>query len=338
MLSISEIDVSTIFVQILILFALAFIGFGAAKSNYLPQNSAEVLSKFVVRVSMPMTILSKMLTADFSKEDYQNGIKLYLLAITFLAMTFFLACLVTKGLRISETAKNVYKMQAMFGNVIFFAFPLFLALFGDVGIIYALFFNMGNDTFLWTLGVFLANRHKGGSFRNNVRHLINANTITFAVGLLLMLTGVGRIMENSSYAVCSVFYRVVSSVAAMVGSATSPLSMIFIGMILAGIQFSREKSAGKWMALTLLSFQKLLFFPLCAIPLLLAFRDFLGESVVLITVLQLAMPVGTLTASLASEYGSDYEFAAQGILITTVFSLGTMPLVVWILQKCSSFI
>lgn len=111
MLSISEIDISTIFIQILILFVLAFIGFGAAKSNYLPKSSAEVLSKFVVRVSMPMTILSKMLTADFTKEDYQNGIKLYVLAIVFLTLAFLLACLVSKGLRISETAKNVYKCR-----------------------------------------------------------------------------------------------------------------------------------------------------------------------------------------------------------------------------------
>ena len=90
------------------------------------------------------------------------------------------------------------------------------------------------------------------------------------------------------------------------------------------------------MALSLLSFQKLLLFPLCAIPILLAFRDFLGESVILITVLQLAMPVGTLTASLAAEYESDYVFAAQGVLITTVLSLGTMPLVTWVLQQCAS--
>ena len=51
-------------------------------------------------------------------------------------------------MKLEDKSRNVYSMQTLFGNVIFFAFPLFEALFGDIGVLYALFFNIGNDLLL----------------------------------------------------------------------------------------------------------------------------------------------------------------------------------------------
>ncbi len=323
MISFSGIDISTIFVQILILYILAFIGFGSAKSGILPENSSMVLSKFVMKISMPCTILSKMISSDFSKEDYFNGIKLYFIAIIFLTLTYLISCLVTKTLKVDDTTSNVYKLQSMFGNVIFFAFPLFTALFGDVGVIYALFFNMGNDTFLWTVGVWLANKHKGGNFKENVKHLLNVNTIAFVLGVAIMLTGLNDILKGTF----------VSDIFSSIGATTSPLSMIFIGMVLAGVKL--KDFTGKKNVLTLgsLAVQKLLILPLMSTFILLLFKDFLGEATVIIAIMQLSMPVGTMTVSLAAESGSNYKFAAAGVMFTTILSIITMPLVVWVL-KC----
>lgn len=321
--SLSEINISTIFIQILILYILALIGFGSARSGLLPENSSVVLSKFVMKISMPCTILHKMISADFTGEDYLNGIKLYFIAIIFLSLTLVFSCIVTKAGKLEDMTANVYKMQSMFGNVIFFAFPLFTALFGDMGVIYALFFNMGNDTFLWTIGVYLANRHKGGSILRNAKHLLNANTVSFVLGIIIMLTGAGDFLQGSF----------IEEVFSSVGSTTSPLSMIFIGMVLAGIKIKEFTSKKNIITMGALSVQKLLLVPILSIPVLLMFKDFLGEATIIIAVMQLAMPVGTLTVSLAAEYGSDYKFAAEGVMFTTILSIITMPVVVWVL-KC----
>lgn len=323
MLSISNIEISTIFTQILILYIFALIGFCAAKSGLFPSNASQVLSKFVMKISMPATILSKMIVSDFTWDDYKNGMKLYVIALIFLSISFFIACLFTKKANLMPATANVYKMQAMFGNVIFFAFPLFMALFGNQGILYALFFNMGNDTFLWTIGVYLANHHKGGDIKSNIKHLLNINTFSFIAGLIIMLTGIGGILRVSF----------AETVLTSVGNITSPMSMIFIGMVLAGINLKIFTTGKKILSLCVLSFQKLLLIPFISIPIFILMKDFLGESTILIAVMQLSMPVATLTVSIAAEYGSDYEFAAAGVLCTTIFSILTMPLVVWVL-KC----
>lgn len=323
MIFLSEIDISTIFIQILILYILALIGFGSAKSGLLPENSSVVLSKFVMKISMPCTILSKMISSDFTKEDYFNGVKLYFIAIIFLSFTLIVSCVVSKIGKMDDMTANVYKMQSMFGNVIFFAFPLFTALFGDVGVIYALFFNMGNDTFLWTIGVWLANRHKGGSLLQNAKHLLNINTIAFVVGVIIMITGANDILRGTF----------ISEIFSSIGATTSPLSMIFIGMVLAGVKLKDFISRKNIITLGELSLQKLLLVPVLSTFILLLFKDFLGEATIIIAVMQLSMPVGTLTVSLAAEYGSDYKFAAAGVMFTTILSIITMPAVVWVL-KC----
>ncbi|MBE7056524.1 MAG: AEC family transporter [Ruminococcaceae bacterium] len=323
MISFSGIDISTIFVQIVILYILALIGFGSTKSGLLPENASVVLSKFVMRISMPCTILSKMISSDFTKEDYLNGIKLYFIAIVFLTITFFISCGATKAIKPGDAVSNVYKMQSMFGNVIFFAFPLFTALFGDVGVVYALFFNMGNDTFLWTIGVWLANKHKGGNFLQNAKHLVNVNTIAFVTGVIVMLSGLNTYLQGSF----------ISEIFSSIGATTSPLSMIFIGMVLAGVKIKEFAGKKNLVSLAALSLQKLLLLPLISIGILLLFKDFLGEATIIIAVMQLSMPVGTLTVSLAAEYESDYKFAAAGVMFTTILSIITMPLVVWVL-KC----
>ena len=323
MMSISHIEIPTVFTHILVLYIFVGIGFGSAKSGLFPENASQVLSRFVIRISMPATILSKMISADFTGEDYRNGGKLFVIALAFLGLTLLLACLVTRLLGLSEITANVYKMQAMFGNVIFFAFPLFLALFGDRGILYALFFNMGNDALLWTVGIWLASRHRGGGIKESIRHLLNINTFAFAGGLILMATGVGAVLRDTF----------IDTVLSSIGATTSPLSMIFVGMVLAGIPLKTFVTGKNFLALSALTLQKLLLVPLLSIPILLAVKEFLGEETILIAVMQLSMPTATLAVSLTAEYDSDYRFAAAGVLSTTVFSILTMPLVVWVL-KC----
>ena len=46
-----------------------------------------------------------------------------------------------------------------------------------------------------------------------------------------------------------------------------------------------------------------------------------------VMMLMFGMPVGSMTAMLAQEYGGDYELASQGVTITTLLAVVTMPVV-----------
>lgn len=327
-MTIESISINDIITQTLILFLLIGLGYLFAKTKYLPESTGVVLSKMVIKVAMPATILVKMLGSTFTKEDYINGIYLYFSAIIFLLMTLGISSLVTRVMKLPDKTSNVYGIQAMFGNVAFFALPLFLVLFGEEGVIYAMFFNMGNDTLLWSVGIFLLNKHKEVSFKKNLKHMINANTIAFVIGIVFMVTGLNKVLVNSKY-----FFSVYSTID-NVANITTPLSMIFIGIILAGIKLNLSEVKKK-IPVLVLSFQRLVFVPLISIAIfaLLNTYNLVSESVILITVLQLAMPIGTLTASLAMEYDSDYIFATEGVFISTILSILSLPIISILLKS-----
>ncbi|NLN05846.1 MAG: AEC family transporter [Clostridiaceae bacterium] len=321
-MTIASISISDIITQTLILFFLIGLGYLFAKTKYLPEFSGVVLSKLVIKVAMPATILVKILGADFTREDYINGIYIYVFAILFLLLTLAISLFASRVMKLPDKTEGVYAIQAMFGNVAFFALPLFLVLFGEEGVIYAMFFNMGNDTLLWSIGVFLVNRHKERDVKKNLKHMINANTIAFVLGILLMVTGINKVLLDSKY-----FFSIYTTMDYVAGI-TTPLSMIFIGFILAGIKL-RVREFRKKVPILVLSIQRLLLVPILSMALFYLLYGFglIKESVVLITVLQLAMPIGTLTASLAMEYESDYFFATEAVFVSTLLSILTLPLI-----------
>lgn len=321
---IENLDTRTILTQILILFLLAAIGYISGKTGYLPEKTGLVTSKLVIRITMPALILSKMLSADFSADNYFDGLKLMGIAFGFLLLIYIFTLPFTKMMKLPDKSRHIYSMQTLFGNVIFFAFPLFQALFGDIGVIYALFFNIGNDLLLWTLGVYLAGRHKGGGFKNGLKHIFNANMIMFLVGTVLVLTKVSDKLKGG----------VLFQTADMIGKATSPLSMIFIGLVLAGAKTGFFKNIGKKFIVIMMSAQKLLIAPiLIGAALLFAVKQgWISDVVMMVAVLQFAMPVGTLTVSIAAEYDSDYEMAAEGVFASTLLSIVTLPLIAYLIK------
>ena len=320
---IEYLDTGTILSQILVLFILAAIGFVSGKTGYLPEKAGTVVSKLVMRVTMPALILSKMLSADFSADNYFDGLKLVAVALVTLLLIFAVTRPFTRLMKIPDKSRNVYCMQSLFGNVIFFAFPLFQALFGDIGVLYALFFNVGNDILLWTLGIYLAGKHKGGGFGNALKHILNMNMIMFIIGLILVLSNLSAKLEGG----------VVYQTADMIGKATSPLSMIFVGLVMASSK-GLFKNLGKKMLSIVLALQKQIIVPVLAglVMLFAVKQGWISDVVMMIAVMQLAMPVGTLTVSIAAEYDSDYEMAADNVFVSTLLSIITLPLIAYLLK------
>ena len=306
---IDHLNTGTILTQILILFLLAAIGYVSGKTGYLPEKTGFVTSKLVMRITMPALILSKMLSADFSADNYFDGLKLMGIAFVFLLLIYVFTLPFTKIMKLEDKSRNVYSMQTLFGNVIFFAFPLFEALFGDIGVLYALY---------------LAGKHKGGGIANGLKHIFNANMIMFLVGTVLVLTKVSEKLRGG------VLYQTVD----MIGAATSPLSMLFIGLVLAGAKSGFFKNMGKKLVVVMMSVQKLLIAPILigAILLFAVKQGWISDVVMMVAVMQFAMPAGTLTVSIAAEYDSDYEMAAQGVFVSTLLSIVTLPLIAYLIK------
>jgi hypothetical protein len=108
----------------------------------------------------------------------------------------------------------------------------------------------------------------------------------------------------------------------IIGSVTTPLAMLVVGALLATLPAARL--AGDW-RIYFISALRLLVFPVLAFVLL---TPFVTDKLLLsVTVLLIAMPVAANSVLLSEEYRVDSTLASQGVFISTVLCLATIPLI-----------
>lgn len=322
-------EVEIILKQILILTLLGVTGFAAGKGKFLPENSHKYISALILKITMPFLIFTTMGNYSFTGETLKNGFLIFVLGIFFILLGGFISLGPCKLLGIREKTKNIYIAQSMFGNVIFMAYPLLKAMYGDEGIVYAIFFNIANDAILWTLGVYLFNRHNTENWKDNLSHLVNPNTLAFMGGLLIiLLKGIFNFENTLVYkSIWDIFYSAFYNL----GHITIYLSMIFIGLILSGVRLRGIKDIFDRAIYLVYSLFKLIIVPVAAILFFKATGNFFDLFVKRIVALQLAMPASTIVSALALEYDSDYNAATEGIFVSTILSIFTLPLIVYLL-------
>lgn len=322
-------EIQIIINQIIILTLLGITGFAAGKTKYLPEDSHKYISSLILKITMPFLIFTTMGNYSFTRETLTNGLYIFIFAFVFILAGGFIAKGQCRVLGIREKTENIYIAQSMFGNVIFMAYPLIKAMYGDIGIVYAIFFNIANDTILWTIGVYLFNRHNTKSWKDNMSHLINPNTLAFLAGIAIIL--VKSLFKIERFEAYNAFWNIFYSTFNSLGHTTVYLSMLFIGLILATIEIKGISDIlSKWRFLVYSVF-KLLIIPVAAIVLFKLTGGFFDQFVKKIVVLQLAMPASTIVSALALQYDSDYKAATEGIFISTILSVFTLPFIVYLL-------
>ena len=324
-------EVSAIIYQIIILTLLGATGYIAGKKKVLPADTHKYISALILKITMPFLLFTTMGNYSFTSDTLKNGLLISVFGALFVLISGLIGLVSTKLFGIKDKAKNVYIASSMFGNVIFMAYPLIRAMYGDngdMGIVYAIFFNIANDAILWTVGVYLFNKHKATSWKENLSHLINPNIIAFLGGFVII--GLKQFFHIDQYPMYSKAWDIVYSAFNGLGHTTIYLSMIFIGLILANIKINGIKYLiSRWRFL-FFSLSKLLIVPLIA---LLFFSLFNFDSnVVKIVVVQLGMPAATIVSALALQYDSDYNTATEGVFFSTILSVFSLPLLVYLIS------
>lgn len=316
--------------QIAVMALLAFIGWLAGKTGYLPEKSGMYVSRIVIRITAPALIVSTMASYDFTPRTITDGIWIGICAFVFILFSFAVGSLTSSLLKLKDAAANVYRAHSMFGNVGYLALPLFKFLFGEKGLVYAVFFVIVHDTLVWTIGVYLLNKHKGQRWKENLKHLLNANMISFALGLFFALINLQSYVKAN--AGVSLIYDTLFNTLNPLGNTTLALIMLFIGLTLAESSLGSFKDIIKKYPSFILAFFKLLVIPCIAFLVLFSIGGFLDPFVRVIVILELAMPCATIIPALAVQYGSDHVFAADNVIITTIFSMVTLPLVLYFIN------
>ena len=298
----------TIVSQQLFVFAAYFcLGIVCIKFKIFDKASLNALSKFIINITIPATILCNILSGP-DRNDLITALPIFVIYLASFLLLFFLNFMIVKLFRFETKKENIYKALATFSNAGFMGIPLILSLFKERGAILMSLCMVIDQVMLWTLGVKLTSNTKI-STSQNLKKFINPALISIFISLL----GV------------SLNFKVPVSLQLLlkpVGAMTPVLSLLYIGGLCC---YSDIKKYFNCFEIYMIIIFKMIIFPVtiwftlqhCPIP-----TDII-KTVVLLT----SLPSMTSIAILAKKYENHDEYAIAVVLITTLASLVTVPLV-----------
>ncbi|MEE4196075.1 MAG: AEC family transporter [Bacteroidales bacterium] len=307
--------------QILILALLALVGVVATKLKVITEQVKNSIAALVFNITLPFLIITSVSHVEINKEILNNSILVFILSSVAITLLFFIGRISGKILTLPQKKRNIHLLHTMFGNVAFLGYPLFSALFpGGEGLLYAIIYHLTQDVFIWTIGVFVFNNTKKVKFTRNLKHLLNPNTVSFALGTLMLALGI----QFPDY-IYKPFYGL--------GQTTLYIAMLYIGAVLAQNPMMK---AFKKPEIYALSFNKMILVPFLLILLIEALQGFtgfhIGEVARTVVVMQAGMPCMAMIVVLAKRFGSDDLHATENLFLSTILSLGTLPLIYLLIQ------
>lgn len=310
----SEVWIMVALQQMLVLFIIMMIGFIAYKKNIITDETSKKLSAIVVNISNPALILSSV-----TGNATVTGAELVETMFVVIGMYVFLiavAALVPVIIKAPAKDRGTYRVMTIFGNVGFMGFPIISSLYGGGALLYASLFLLPYNILIYTYGVWEMCKSSGegsGAVKKSGRESIEQ---IFNIGVIFCIIAV------VVYALGIKFPAWVNTTVSMLSSTTAPLSMMVIGASFATMNFKKVfLNVRTWVFSAL----RLLVIPVLGTFLVSLVTD--NPSIIGVTMVMLGVPVGSMTAMLAQEYGGDYALSSETVAMTTLLSVVTFPIV-----------
>ena len=302
---------SLIIISILPPFLLLGIGAFSRKVNWLRVEADSSLSMVTVRILYPCFILFHILDAQ---DLMITGDTMLTPLVGFFAILlgFILSWLIGKVFKIEPKAVKSFRFCSGIFNYGFIAIPVAHSIFGADIIVHIIFFNLGVEIAIWTVGILILSQDKF-SFKG----IVNPPVIAVLVALTLQSFGGAQVMPAYLFTVIQ-----------MLGQCSIPLGLLLIGGsfydLLQNFGFSKNYRTEVAALLT-----RNLLFPACILLILIS-TPFLNEAQCLkqVLVIQAAMPAGIFAVVIVGNYSEDKETAMRSIIATMVTGIITLP--IWI--------
>lgn len=295
--------------QMIVLFLIMLVGFLAYKKDYINDNASKKLSSIVVNIANPALILSSILSMDntVTGKDLMTTV---VIAAALFGGLLLISIFVPALFRVDKQSYGAYRVMTVFSNIGFMGFPIISSVYGSSALLYATLFLIPYNVLIYTYGIHtMKTKRDGEKTRIHLGQILNIGVLACILAIILFAFQV-KLPDF------------LASGITMLSNLTAPLSMMVIGASMAVIDF--KKLLGDY-ELLLFSACKLLLLPVLGTLLV---KQFVTNEVICgVTMVMLATPVGSMTAMLAQEYDGDYELASKGVMLTTLLSVVTIPIV-----------
>lgn len=315
--------VLTILEQIVTMAILAAVGYWMYTRGKISQEGSKALGNILIYLSLPCVIVKSFLV-ECTAERVTGFFVSALMAALTLAVSVLIARLVLGRHAIDNFAGS-------FSNPGFFGTPLIIASLGSGGVFYIAAFIAFLNLLQWTYGVSLLqasdqngmlprrseakatakNNLAGQAARLGKRLLTAPFMIAILIGAFFFFTGVSM---------PSVLVKCIDSIAGL----NTPLAMFTIGIYMAQVNVPKMFRKPR---LYLVSLVRMVLIPAATVGLLLLLPASMSE-LKLAVLIAAACPVGSNVAVYAQLHDRNYRYAVETVVMSTLFSVITLPLLV----------
>ena len=289
--------------QVLIMFILALIGFLAFKGKKITLEGSKTIGNILIYISLPSVIIRSFMV-ERTPERMMG-----LLISTALAAGVLALCIFVSWVFFRKDA--IASFAAAFSNPGFFGIPLIAAVLGEDAVFYIAPYIAFLNMLQWTYGVSLLKGEKTGLKLKTV--FTAPFMIAIIIGLVLFFSGLH-------------LPEIFTSVLSLTAGLNTPLAMFSVGVYLAQCSFLEMFKKKKLYAVSAV---RLLLIPLISLGLMMLIPG-LPKDIRCAVLIAVACPVGSNIAVYAQLHNSDYAYAVETVVISTLFCIATIPLVVFL--------
>jgi auxin efflux carrier (AEC) len=298
-----------ILTTILSIIIMIGLGYFLKRIDFLSEKDIDPFNKIVMYILMPCMIFHAIFTADISLIPKLGILPFIILASSF--ATGIISYFILKQLKLDDKKLWSVLVTVMIANTAFMGYPVTLGIYGQAGFLRAIFCDMATLCIFLLLSFVLILKF-GGTIKTAFKKIALFPPV-WAVVLGLCFNWlnipIGSVLDNT------VNY---------LGQGAIPLIMVTLGLSIDFSALARSKSM-----IVFTSIMKLAFFPIVAFLIV----NYLGlvDLQYQVSIVEAAMPSGMLSLLLSITYKLDYELTSDCILINTVISLITLPVIMMLL-------
>jgi hypothetical protein len=304
---------TTVVIEQMIMIALLIaLGFYSYRKSILTHDTTKGISALIVNFTNPCMLVYSMLSTGERLSGELILLGMLAVVVTDILLIVF-AEIIPRLLKVEEPERYCYWMLCVFGNVGFIGIPLTNAVLGPDALVYVAFHNLFFSLLIYTVGInkilTAAGEEDGHFSMAMLKSCINTGTVSIVIGLVLYLTG----LSLPAFLMSTIDY---------VGRSTTFLSMMILGCAVARMSVKKAVTDVRLLVYSLI---RLICIPAVILVILKLFIK--DDLIINTTALMLAVPAGNMPLIMATRYGLEAETISDGIVVTTLLSIITIPIV-----------
>lgn len=291
------------------LFLIIFTSALLQKFKNIGDEWSKVLNEFALKIGLPVLIFSSLSKTSFS---FTTEAPLIIANSVFLIISFILAVVVGKILRLKRQMFLTLFICFTFGNIAYLGIPVLISVSGEeilptVSLIIAIYLF-----WLFTIGIgyldYSIDKNKGDVAKNML--------MNFTKNPLLLAVIFGLIIGSFEITIPSVILKSLD----MISASVTPTVLIVIGLFIGN---SKVGKLSEWLPVLLFSIFTLAIFP-AIFYFGVRFSGFMPSQFAS-SIIEAAMPLAITPFALADKYNLNKTFIARSIVLSTILSVVTLP-------------